>query len=186
MYTLDQPVAKEGLWAAYVGSEHSLARLDAVDASSALQLPGVVAYITAADIPEAGVNSCMGQEPVFSEGLVEYLGQPIGLVVAEDRAAAERGAQLVKVSKGEVCCVSISGGTGGSGARAGGFWQAGLIGDWVGSRDSGAGAERLGGGWKGGCYGRGEIGWGRGGGGVLDKRRRRFVRDMVLLPQVGW
>ena len=99
LYTLDQPVTKEGLWAAYVGSEHSLARVDAVDASKALQLPGVVAYINAEDIPEDGVNDCMGQEPVFAEGLVEYLGQPIGLIVAEDRAAAERGAQLVKVRR---------------------------------------------------------------------------------------
>ena len=99
LYTLDQPVTKEGLWAAYVGSEHSLARVDAVDASKALQLPGVVAYINAEDIPEDGVNDCMGQEPVFTEGLVEYLGQPIGLIVAEDRAAAETGAQLVKVRK---------------------------------------------------------------------------------------
>ena len=40
----------------------------------------------------------MGQEPVFAEGLVEWVGQPIGLLVAETRAAAERGAQLVEVS----------------------------------------------------------------------------------------
>ena len=109
LYTLDQPVTKEGLWAAYVGSHHSLARIQAVDPSKALQLPGVVAFITAEDIPEAGANSCMGQEAVFSEGLVEYVGQPIGLIVAEDRAAAERGAQLVKVreSNEQFFCVLL-------------------------------------------------------------------------------
>jgi len=62
-----------------------------------MQLPGVVAYISADDIPEGGLNSALGQEPVFAEGLVEWVGQPIGLLVAANRAAAERGAQLVKV-----------------------------------------------------------------------------------------
>jgi xanthine dehydrogenase molybdopterin-binding subunit B len=62
-----------------------------------MQLPGVVAYISADDIPKGGVNSALGQEPVFAEGLVEWVGQPIGLLVAANRAAAERGAQLVKV-----------------------------------------------------------------------------------------
>lgn len=97
IYTLDHPHTREALWAAYVASDHPLARFDGVDPSKALQLPGVVAYISAEDIPEGGVNSCMGQEPVFAEGLVEWVGQPIGIVVAENRAAAERGAQLVKV-----------------------------------------------------------------------------------------
>ena len=62
-----------------------------------MQLPGVVAYISADDIPKGGVNSALGQEPVFAEGLVEWVGQPIGLLVAANRGAAERGAQLVKV-----------------------------------------------------------------------------------------
>lgn len=62
-----------------------------------MRVPGVVAYIGAEDIPKGGKNSALGQEPVFAEGLVEWVGQPIGLLVAENRAAAERGAQLVKV-----------------------------------------------------------------------------------------
>ncbi|KAL0029788.1 hypothetical protein WJX77_000034 [Trebouxia sp. C0004] len=98
IYTLDQPQSKEGLWACYVASHHPLARFDAVDTSAAMQLPGVVAYISADDIPKGGVNSALGQEPVFAEGLVEWVGQPIGLLVAANRAAAERGAQLVKVN----------------------------------------------------------------------------------------
>ena len=108
IYTLDQPHTREGLWAAYVASEHLLARFDRVDPSKALQLPGVVAYISAEDIPEGGVNSCMGQEPVFAEGLVEYVGQPIGIVVAENRAAAERGAQLVKVRQQHLVSLHFS------------------------------------------------------------------------------
>ena len=64
-----------------------------------MKLPGVVAYIGAEDIPKGGTNSAMGQEAVFAEGLVEWVGQPIGLLVAETRAAGERGAQLVKVCR---------------------------------------------------------------------------------------
>ncbi|KAA6423444.1 MAG: Aldehyde oxidase, partial [Trebouxia sp. A1-2] len=98
IYTLDQPQSKEGLWACYVASQHPLARFDGVDTSAAMQLPGVMAYISADDIPKGGINSALGQEPVFAEGLVEWVGQPIGLLVAANRAAAERGAQLVKVN----------------------------------------------------------------------------------------
>lgn len=104
IYTLDQPQSKEGLWACYVASTQPLACFDGVDTSAAMKLPGVVAYVGAQDIPQGGKNIAMGQEPVFAEGKVEWVGQPIGLVVAETRAAAERGAQLVKVSFRAVCC----------------------------------------------------------------------------------
>lgn len=97
MYTIDQPRSRDGLWAQYVASDHPLARFDSVDASEALAIPSVVDYIGASDIPGAGQNNAMGQEQVFAVDKVEWVGQPIGLIVAETRAAAERGAQLVKV-----------------------------------------------------------------------------------------
>lgn len=98
IYTLDTPGMKDGLWACYVASQHPLACFDSVDVSQALALPGVLDFVGAKDIPKAGKNSTLGQEAVFAEGKVEWVGQHIGLIVAETRAAAERGAQLVEVS----------------------------------------------------------------------------------------
>ena len=53
-YTDDMPEQKNSLFAAFVGSTEALAVIKGVDASAALALPGVVAYIGAEDVP--GVN----------------------------------------------------------------------------------------------------------------------------------
>lgn len=92
---------KDGLWACYVASQHPLACFESVDTSKAFAIRGVVDYIGASDIPKQGSNNVLGQsvEAVFAEDKVEWVGQPIGLIIAETRAAAERGAQLVEVSR---------------------------------------------------------------------------------------
>ncbi|MFL6698655.1 MAG: molybdopterin cofactor-binding domain-containing protein, partial [Vitreoscilla sp.] len=56
-------------------------------------LPGVVAVITAADIP--GVNDCgaiVHDDPILADGEVHYLGQPVFAVIATDRDLARRAA----------------------------------------------------------------------------------------------
>jgi len=63
----------------------------AVDAIRAL--PGVVAVLTAADIP--GVNDCgaiVHDDPILADGEVHYLGQPVFAVIATDRELARRAA----------------------------------------------------------------------------------------------
>jgi len=67
--------------------------LDAVNRS-----PGVVAVLTARDIP--GVNDCgpiVHDDPILADGLVQFYGQPIFLVLAETHDAARRAARLAKV-----------------------------------------------------------------------------------------
>ena len=64
-------------------------------ASAALEVPGVVAVLTAADLPLAG-GSGRAAEPLAREEIV-WSGQPVALVVAESEAAAEDGAALVDV-----------------------------------------------------------------------------------------
>ena len=62
-------------------------------------IPGVVAVLTAADIP--GVNDCgaiVHDEPILAEGELRYLGQPVFAVVAETRDAARRAAALAKTA----------------------------------------------------------------------------------------
>ncbi|AOK28938.1 MULTISPECIES: xanthine dehydrogenase molybdopterin binding subunit [Burkholderia] len=68
-------------------------RLDAVRAA-----PGVVAVLTADDI--AGVNDCgpvVHDDPVLAPGVVQYVGQPIFVVVATSHDAARRAARRAQI-----------------------------------------------------------------------------------------
>ncbi|MGB9143703.1 MAG: molybdopterin cofactor-binding domain-containing protein, partial [Aestuariivirga sp.] len=62
------------------------------------RFPGVVAVLTANDIP--GVNDCspaLGDDPIFAEGSIEFHGQVVFAVVAETREIARRAARLAKI-----------------------------------------------------------------------------------------
>ena len=72
------------------------ARLDGSTAAAALAVPGVVAVLTAADLPLSTGGSGRAAEPLAREEIV-WSGQPVALVIAETEAAAEDGAALVFV-----------------------------------------------------------------------------------------
>jgi CO/xanthine dehydrogenase Mo-binding subunit len=72
------------------------ARILAIDADAAREVPGVVAVLTAADLPLAPGASGRTGEPLAREEIV-FAGQPVALVVAESEAAAMDGAGLVTV-----------------------------------------------------------------------------------------
>jgi CO/xanthine dehydrogenase Mo-binding subunit len=84
------------LHARVVPSLYAHARILGIDASAALAVPGVVAVMTAADLPIAGADNMRMYEPLArSEAL--FAGQPVALVVAETEAAAQDAAELVMV-----------------------------------------------------------------------------------------
>src|SRR3954467_2349155 len=62
------------------------ARITGIDTSEALAVPGVVAVLTADDLPIKG-GSGRAAEPMAREEIV-WSGQPVALVVAETEAAA--------------------------------------------------------------------------------------------------
>lgn len=60
-------------------------------------MPGVVAVLTASDIP--GPNDCgsiVHDDPILCDGDLRYLGQPVFAVIAETREAARRAAAKAK------------------------------------------------------------------------------------------
>jgi carbon-monoxide dehydrogenase large subunit len=96
--------------AVLVRSMHAHARIVSLDASAALQAPGVVAVFTGADVAGLGTMRMTLKRkrpdgsPMFApphRGLtqdrVRYVGDPIALVVAETLAQAEDAADLVRV-----------------------------------------------------------------------------------------
>ena len=70
-----------------------------IDLSEVEAAPGVVAVLTAKDIPGRNDISPTGlnDEPVFPENEVQFFGQPIFAVVAETREAARRACRLAKI-----------------------------------------------------------------------------------------
>ena len=68
-------------------------RLTAADLDTIRALPGVVAVLSAADIP--GPNDCgsiVHDDPILCDADVRYLGQPVFAVIAETRDLARRAA----------------------------------------------------------------------------------------------
>src|SRR5256885_4775294 len=92
-YAADLPVAGL-LHARPVLSIEAHARITRIDAGAALQVPGVVAVLRAADLPIAPGASGRAGEPLAREEVV-FCGQPVALVVAETEAAASDGADAV-------------------------------------------------------------------------------------------
>ncbi|MDE2400858.1 MAG: xanthine dehydrogenase molybdopterin binding subunit [Burkholderiales bacterium] len=96
-YTDDLPELAGTLHCALGLSPQAHGRLLSIDTAAIAALPGVVAVLTAADIP--GVNDCgaiVHDEPILADGHVHYLGQPVFAVLATDRESARRAASLAK------------------------------------------------------------------------------------------
>ena len=73
-------------------------RILAVDLAAVRAAPGVVAVLTAADVP--AVNDCspsVGGDPVFAEGEIRFHGQIVFAVVATTRALARAAARLGRI-----------------------------------------------------------------------------------------
>lgn len=99
-YTDDIPVQKNELYGCLVLSTKAHAKLINVDASPALDLPGVVEYVDHRDLPNPEANwwgapNC--DETFFALDEVFTAGQPIGIVLATSAKKAEAGARAVKV-----------------------------------------------------------------------------------------
>ncbi|SAL09515.1 xanthine dehydrogenase molybdopterin binding subunit [Caballeronia humi] len=96
-YIDDIPELRGTLHAALGLSRHAHARIVALDLDAVRAAPGVIAVLTAADIP--GENNCgpvLHDDPILADGLVQYLGQPVFAVIAESHDLARRAASLAK------------------------------------------------------------------------------------------
>jgi CO/xanthine dehydrogenase Mo-binding subunit len=84
------------LHARLVLSAEAHGRIRRIDREAALAQPGVVAVLTAADLPLTATGTDRTAEPLAQEEVV-FAGQPVALVVAESEAAAEDGVEAVVV-----------------------------------------------------------------------------------------
>lgn len=96
-YTADVPLQNKN-FAVPVRSLHHHARILGVDTTHAKSMPGVIAILTAADVPGAKIfGALVVDQPVLAVDEVRHIGEPIALVVADTRAHARAAARCVEV-----------------------------------------------------------------------------------------
>src|SRR5918912_3735192 len=81
-----------------VRSPHASARIVSIDKSAAEATPGVVAVLTAEDLPVSDIRGAVESRTIMMAlERTTYVGQPVAVVLAESEAAAQDGAQSVDV-----------------------------------------------------------------------------------------
>src|SRR5215207_2042356 len=91
------------LWASYVRSPHPHARITGIDTSQAMQVAGVHAVLTGADLPpNARFGRRLQDYPVLARDTVRFIGDRVAAIAAETREAAEQAVMLVRVEYAEL------------------------------------------------------------------------------------
>src|SRR5215213_2129800 len=91
------------LWGATVRSPHPRARIRSIETAKALLVPGVLAVLTADDVPGRKTYGLeIPDQPVLAWEDVRYQGEPVALVAADHPETARRAAALVAVDYEEL------------------------------------------------------------------------------------
>ncbi len=85
------------VWGKAVRSGLAHAGILRVDTSKARAVPGVLAVLTAADVPDVLTGRQLQDTPVLARDRVRFIGEKIAVVAAESRDIAEEAAALVEV-----------------------------------------------------------------------------------------
>ncbi|MGE0622415.1 MAG: xanthine dehydrogenase family protein molybdopterin-binding subunit [Pseudomonadales bacterium] len=97
-------------YAVFLRSPHARARITGIDLEAALAVPGVLAVLTGKDMAADGLGDLpcgwevkqkdgaamvRAPHPPLAHAVVNYVGEPYGVVIGETRAAARQGAEAV-------------------------------------------------------------------------------------------
>jgi CO/xanthine dehydrogenase Mo-binding subunit len=93
------------LWGKCLRSPHPHARIVAIDVSAARRVPGVMAVITAADLPHVLVGHSMRDLPLLAREQVRFVGERVAAVAAVDADTAEEALSLIHVEYEELPAV---------------------------------------------------------------------------------
>jgi CO/xanthine dehydrogenase Mo-binding subunit len=98
-----------------VRSPYAAARIVRLDTQAARALPGVIAVLTARDVPrnelrmelpgrmaEATAGAVLATQPVLADGRVRFQGEPVTAIAAETPEIAARAAELVEIDYDEL------------------------------------------------------------------------------------
>jgi len=105
-YNADLPVPAGMLEAVLVRSPFPHAQVTGIAAEEARAVPGVVAVVTAADLPGGLTGRRVRDMPLLASGVARFAGEPVAVVLAQSRDAAEAAAALVDVDYQERAAVT--------------------------------------------------------------------------------
>ncbi len=109
----DDITAPGQAYAAFVRSPHAHAEILDIDTGLAEAAPGIIGVLTGEDVAADGVGALTsswrvvstdgssmrgGERPILAHGKVRHIGDPVAVVIAESRAAAETATDLVAVT----------------------------------------------------------------------------------------
>ncbi len=98
LYIDDLPEPRDLLHVYIAQSQQAHAKLSRLDVSAVQAFPGVVAVLTASDVTgKNDVGPVLDGDPIFADGLVEYIGQSLFAVAAKDIHTARKAAKLAIV-----------------------------------------------------------------------------------------
>lgn len=117
LYTADRDAAGV-LHAVFVRADRAHAEIRSIDVAAARAMPGVVAALTARDLPAFGAIPAflrqptvdgrplvVPRRPILAEDRVRHVGELVALVVAESEAAAHDAAEAVEVDYADLPAV---------------------------------------------------------------------------------
>ncbi len=101
-YIDDIPTPAGALHLAFGISDIARGRITGMNLDAVKNAPGVVAVLTAEDLPFANdVSPSAHDEPLLSDGSVHYLGQPLFMVVATSHPGARKAARRAQIGYDE-------------------------------------------------------------------------------------
>jgi 2-furoyl-CoA dehydrogenase large subunit len=109
-YADDLGVKPGTVYAAILRAPHGHAEIVSIDSTAALKLPGVRAVLTGADIGAWATPFAVGvKQPMehwcMAIDRVRYVGEPVAVVMAENRYLAEDALELIKVEYKQLAAV---------------------------------------------------------------------------------
>ncbi len=100
---VDDLAGEGALWATFVRSTMAHARISSIDTEEAAGRPGVVAVYTAADLDVGPMPAAMPMlpegmnRPLLARDTVRFVGEPVAVVLTEERYQGEDAAEAVYV-----------------------------------------------------------------------------------------
>ncbi|MEE8349123.1 MAG: xanthine dehydrogenase family protein molybdopterin-binding subunit [Acidobacteriota bacterium] len=98
-------ILPEMIWGKVLRSPLPHARILSIDTSEAEQLPGVLAVLTARDLPDTLTGRVVYDTPVLARDRVRFIGEKVAVVAAEDPDVAEDALSLIEVEYEELPAV---------------------------------------------------------------------------------
>jgi len=104
LYTADRRLHGM-IWGKVLRSPFPHARIVKIDTSRARSYPGVLALLTAADLPDVLVGRRLRDMPILARERVRFVGEKVAVVAAEEPGVAEEAASLIEVEYEELPAV---------------------------------------------------------------------------------